>query len=57
MRKRYIDTYITFEPEFIINTGSIINVSFKVIQLPFNISYTAEKIKVYDVDRFGKLIF
>jgi hypothetical protein len=57
LRKRYIVTYITFEPEFIINTGSIINVPFNIIQLPFNILYTAKKIKVYDVDRFGKLIF
>jgi hypothetical protein len=35
--KHYVDTYMSFEPEFIINTGSIINVPFKVIQLPFNI--------------------
>jgi hypothetical protein len=35
--KHYIDTYILFEPEFIINTGSMINVPFNIIQLPFNI--------------------
>jgi hypothetical protein len=55
--KHYIDTHISFEPEFIINTGSMLNVPFNFIQLPFNISCTSEKIKIYDVDRFGKLIF